>query len=103
MFRRAGQCTRPYLRGLHQQTPQAAAPIPRSQGRTVAAVAFVSGVAVGSYLWYNNPRDILNKADLPATVEAATPFTPSPKPATLDAKAWSDPNALHSLVWGSNK
>lgn len=69
----------------------------------MAAVAFVSGVGVGSYLWYNYSQNIYNNADLPATVDVATPFTPQTKPTTLEAKTWSDPNVLHSLVWGSNR
>ncbi|KAF9452253.1 RCC1/BLIP-II [Macrolepiota fuliginosa MF-IS2] len=103
MFRRAGQNFQPHLRRLHQQARQAAVSIPRTQRNAATTVALASGITVGSYLWYVNSQKIYNDTDVPASAGHATPPTPQTKLTTVEAKSWDDPNALHSLVWGSNK
>ncbi|XP_006458490.1 hypothetical protein AGABI2DRAFT_190775 [Agaricus bisporus var. bisporus H97] len=97
MLRKASQSLQPHFRRLHQQARQA----PQSRKRTAAAASLISGITVGSYLFYFKPQRIYNDADTSANMSSSS-ISQMKHDVSPDAESWKDTNTLHSLVWGSS-
>ncbi|KAJ3504015.1 hypothetical protein NLJ89_g8163 [Agrocybe chaxingu] len=93
MFRRAANTLRPHVRSLHAHTSGAARAATLGNRRAVTAASILLG---GSALWYTSRQYVHN--DAIQIVEAGDRL--KPKPAPLDKP--KDPDALYSIVWGSN-
>ncbi|PPR04949.1 hypothetical protein CVT24_010407 [Panaeolus cyanescens] len=92
MFKRTANVLRPHLRNLHTQ----AAGATRAARGNAVALTVASGAAAGAALWYNT-ETVHNDA---------IQIMPHVQPATAKAagsSAETDPDVLHSMIWGSNE
>lgn len=91
MFKRVGNTLKPRIRSFHSHSSSPA----RYGGLTLSVI---STAVAGTALWYFNVQNVYNDA-------AGSLMAPEKQklqaPRTIGTP--SDPNTIHSLVWGSNR
>ena len=89
MLRRIVNTLKPHIRNLHSHSPTPA--------RNGVTLSVISTAVAGTALWYFNAQNVYN--------DSAGQMEPKKQNAQTSGTTGtpSDPNAMYSLVWGSNR